>query len=409
MVILQCSHGVNLAQPRDTRRERHPRLWTACHDRTVGTRLVLQAPGSGEGSTLAVLLSHLRAASGGGGIFAWTNRAGIASLFDNPVFESFVAKAPFDLVVGTDSITDPPALLALQRHAAEKPLLSVKAFVHDTSAIFHPKICWFDADDGLHLIVGSSNLTRGGLQANWEAFTESILVDDEADAVRSEIAHWMESSAGSLLPLDDARVLEAVEANQGDERSIRQRRLPSAPRATAPAAPRPQSAKGDRVLIAEIPKNRKFTNSDSPHFGEPMFSQANFSREIFESFFGIRRGVAEVLLYHVNDDGDLGELESREGKYKPVSRNYYFELGAARGVPHSGSKPPIGVFLGLESGAYLYVYRLPGQDGYEELDNFLTATWTPRRNQGRRVVATRAELHAAWPGCPLLEAAEPGF
>ncbi|WP_150118057.1 phospholipase D family protein [Cellulomonas sp. B6] len=370
------------------------------------TRLVLQAPGSLDGSTLGNLLLRLEGSHEGGGVFAWANRAGITAALGSPVFTKFIANGTFDLTVGTDSITDPSALDTLIQLESEHPRLHISAFVHDQPGLFHPKFFWFEEAGGLRLLVGSGNLTRGGLQANWEAFTDSLLTGADADAARQQIRRWKATYRDNLLSIADDKVRAAVEANGADERSIRQRQAPGGAQ-PSPAASTPNPATGTAVLIAEIPKNRKFTNATSPHFGKSMFSQANFSKEIFENFFGARSGPAEILLYAVRSDASLGDLESRIGKFKSVSMNYYFELGAARGLPHPDIAPPIGAFLRLDSGVFLYLFRLPGDVGYRELDAILAAQWVPRGNQVRRVLIARNQLEAYWPTSPLLAAAEP--
>ncbi|WP_188111272.1 phospholipase D family protein [Nocardioides antri] len=357
--------------------------------------LHFQEPGGDETSLLTALLGAAAEASSGGAIFAWSNVHGARALLDNPGFEPFLKNSPFELLVGTDTITDPKAIATLEEQQTDWPLLTVKAFVHGQASLFHPKMAWFRAGEELRLIVGSANLTRGGLQANWEVFTTLVVVGTAADELETQISTWIEQHKEYILDLSDPRVAEAVAGNVGYEGALKK---------AAPTKPDPDESKaasGTDCLVAEIPKNRK------DRLGNSLFSQANFSQAIFESFFQMGGGENEVLLYHVAEDGSLGELESRQGKFKPASRNYYFELGAAAGVPHSGTRPPVGVFLHLQSGAYLYLYRLPGESGYAQLDELLNSLWTPRGNQGRRVEVTRDQLAAAWPECPLLSAPEP--
>ncbi|WP_344002134.1 hypothetical protein, partial [Nocardioides lentus] len=151
----------------------------------------------------------------------------------------------------------------------------------------------------------------------------------------------------------------------------------------------------------------KFTNPDSTHYGASMFSQANFTKELFETYFGVENGKTELMLTPVEPDGTLGELETRLGRFKPRSTNYYFELAAATGLPHPGEQAPIAVFLELDSGAYLYLFRLPGQVGFDELDALLASYPAPGGNRLRRETLDLATLQDAWPGCPLLSAPEP--
>ncbi len=365
----------------------------------MSVELHFQGPGALTDTLLSQLVLASAGATGGGGIFAWSNAHGAHALLSNPTFLQFATMSPFSIVVGTDTITDPRAIAALHERSEALPLLTVHAFVHSEAPLFHPKMAWFQNAAGLRLLVGSGNFTRGGLQANWEIFTSSQLTGEAASKVQQQINEWRAAHAAFLLPLDDPRVSEQVEGNAGNERSLRKKQPQEHedvdPEVTGPAA-------GLVCLVAEVPKNRKLPT------GESAFSQANFSKEIFEQFFEVRGGSTDILLYHVNDSGSLDTVESRVGKYKPRSRNYYFEMEAAAGLPHSGAQPPIAVFLKLDSGAFLYLFRLPDQTGYDELSYLLTATWVPKGNQGRRVVSDRQQLAAFWPECPILIAKEPG-
>lgn len=365
----------------------------------MSIELHLQGPGASSDTLLSQLILASQTASAGGGIFAWSNAHGAHALLSNPTFLQFATKAPFSLVIGTDTITDPRAIEALQERAQTLPLLKVQAFVHSEAPLFHPKMAWFQTESGLRLLVGSGNFTRGGLQANWEIFTSSLLTGNDASKVREQITEWLANHATFLLPLDDPRVAAQVEGNVGNERSLRKKQAAQSddgdPEVTSLAA-------GMMCLVAEVPKNRKLDT------GESAFSQANFPKAVFEDFFEVRGAADDILLYHVNDTGALDGVESTNGKYKPASKNYYFEMVAAAGLPHSGAQPPIAVFLKLDSGAFLYLFRLPGQTGYDQLSDLLAGSWVPKGNQLRRSITDRGTVAAFWPTCPILTAKEPG-
>jgi HKD family nuclease len=75
------------------------------------------------------------------------------------------------VLVGTDMATDPDAveaLLALQERHADR--MTVRRFASGPSQIFHPKVWTFSPRSVPGVaIVGSSNLTAGGLKCNLEA------------------------------------------------------------------------------------------------------------------------------------------------------------------------------------------------------------------------------------------------
>lgn len=70
---------------------------------------------------------------------------------------------------------------------------------------FHPKIFHFEFEDEAHLIVGSNNLTDGGLFSNFEAFSESTfdLPDDngEYQSALTDLKAFLEPSSPAALKL----------------------------------------------------------------------------------------------------------------------------------------------------------------------------------------------------------------
>ena len=360
------------------------------------TKFHFQAPGAVAGGLLQTLTDASTSSSSGGGVFAWATASGVRALFENPDFAAFLARASFELVIGTDSITDTKALNALQKAQALYPKLSVKMAVNDTRPLFHPKLAWFISEQKLTLIVGSGNLTRGGLLGNWEAFSVSEMpIEDLADILLS-LEDWTETIDPGLLETDDPRVADRVSQNSGDERTVKR----------ASAAPAKVSSKPtdfDGWLIAELNKSRKDSS------GRSMFSQASFDGETFASFFNFSGGEVDVVLYPVAGDGSIGELESRKGRYKAASVNYYFELGSVQGQPYPSSGRPTAVFGRLSSGGYVYRVFLPGDPGHSELEAWLKINARAASSvRMRRKIVSTDEVHAAWPANPVLTAETPG-
>lgn len=100
---------------------------------------------------------------------AWVNQEGAALLQD--------VTAPMgtvDAVVGINNagttVEGLLGMLSLTR--------SLRVLYQHPFATFHPKAYCFDAEDGGTLIVGSSNLTGGGLDSNFEASLAVELTDD---------------------------------------------------------------------------------------------------------------------------------------------------------------------------------------------------------------------------------------
>lgn len=351
--------------------------------------LKFQVAGSDGGYLLEHLLLESIGASRGGGIFAWANVNGVKTLLEDEVFDEFLDRGLFRLIIGTDSITDVATVDRLTALSLKRRYLEVRAFLSPTGSLFHPKMAWFEHDDHLSLIVGSGNLTMGGLRSNWEAFVLLKLVGKERMEALAEIDRFLMSHDEHLLSVTDPRVREQASKNIGNERSLRSAPIAASKEAIAQAV--------DDVLIAEIPRS------------DNRWKQANFDRHNYEDFFGARAGSQRrILLHHVDHQGVLGDVESRPG-VKVASHNFRFELGAASGIPYPTSGRPIGVFLRLATGEFVYSLLLPDNPGYHAIDAVLASRWTGRADQMRRVRLTGDELHSAWPDAPLWRATLPAL
>jgi len=351
------------------------------------TELRLRNPGGQAGGLLEALLEASQGATSGGAIFAWTNRSGVRTLFQDPTFKQFLAASPFELVVGLDSITDGPAIEALKTLVQDEKNLTVRALLHTDNAMFHPKLAWFMCGLDMILLVGSGNLTMGGLRNNWEAFTVSRHTGTTASSIKQQLADWLNEHAHLLLPIDDPRVLARAQQNTGNERSLK--KAAKTPPATAASDP------DDAVLVAEIPRagNR--------------WSQANFDLENYEGFFGAKVGTQRrILLYAVHSGGQLGSVESRPS-VEVRSQNYRFELDQARGLAYPSAGRPVGVFLRLGTGDFLYELLMPGTPDHAAVGLFLSAHWSGPPTRMRRYRTNVATLRAAWPSGAIWQANAP--
>lgn len=351
--------------------------------------LKFQVAGSDGGYLLEHLLLESIGAARGGGIFAWANVNGVKSLLEDSVFEEFLSASSYRLLVGTDSITDIPAVEKLIDISGRRPGLSVHAFVSSTGSLFHPKMAWFEHRDHLSLIVGSGNLTMGGLRSNWEAFVVLKLTGAERQEALTQIDRFLAGHIPNLLPITDPRVREQAAKNTGNERTLR---LKSAATSTPD-----HLLPVEEILVAEIPR------------AGSRWAQANFDQESYEGFFGAQVGSQRrITLHHVDARGDLGEVESRPS-VEVVSKNYRFELAAARGIAYPDAGPPIGVFLRLSTGEFIYSLLLPGGASYQKVDALLSARWTGRADRMRRVRLSADELRTAWPDSPLWDTSLPAL
>lgn len=293
--------------------------------------LHFQRPEPLSGNLLEHLLYESIGAHRGGGVFAWATRYGADALVANEIFSEFVGISEFRLTVGTDTVTDTGAVMRLCDLQAKHPYLQVSAFLNPGTALFHPKLSWFEHTSHLSLIVGSGNLTMGGLLGNWEAFTVSHLTGSEAKSALDSIKTFLDDRSADMAPITAASVLERVAGNTGNERSSLKPAVPTANVLTST----------NEVLVAEIPKS------------STRWSQANFDVENYERFFGAKVGSPQrrIVLRHVDADGLIGDVENRPS-VEVQSDNYRFELAAAKGRDYPQTGRPIGVFLRQKSGYF---------------------------------------------------------
>jgi hypothetical protein len=360
-------------------------------DQTSDIEFEFQDPLSGGRTFLDAIAEAARDASGGGGIFAFASVRGIAMLLDDPVVRPLTEDGKLDLFVGVDAITNPGALQSLVKREKKRSGLTARVVANDLPALFHPKICWFAHEDRLDLLVGSGNLTPGGLTSNVEAFTALHLEGASALSAEAKIAAWIERWQPFFLSADDPRSIERAEKNSGAERSLR-KSMPAEPELPEEAAaPLAESS----VLVAEISKNA------------PKRSQLDVGIEQFSGFFGGEIGKEKrILVQHVRANGGLDQLEQPRALFPTKSHNYRFEVSAGKGIEYPAEGRPIGLFARMSDAIFRYCLLWPGDPGHAEADAFLTERAGAFVRKMRRETATPAELLLAWPESPLFAAAE---
>lgn len=348
--------------------------------------LHFQTAGVSAGSLLEHILLESMGALRGGGIFAWANSGGASSLIADPTFQEFLKDGTFRLVVGLDSITDVAAIKKLEQLETKIPNFNVELFLNSARGMFHPKMVWFEFADHVTLIVGSGNLTMGGMLANLEAF---VVTKESGARGRQDlkmINDWLRAHDHELVPVDDQRALDRAALNSGNERSIR---FP-APKVLEVVT----DADAELALVAEFP-----ASGVRP-------SQVNFDLSTYTNFFGASAGTQRrIILHSVSPAGRLGALESRPS-VEVASKNYRFELAAAKGTyPETGR--PIGVFLRLQTGEFLYVVLMPGDTDHPTMEAFLAERWSGRADRMRRITTDAEDLRSYWPAAPIWKASLP--
>lgn len=359
--------------------------------------LVLQLP---EGHGLADVIQDVSAgAVGGGGVFAFATKRGIERFLAIPNIRRMLESGRrFDLVVGTDAITNAEALICIEEHVRSFPALHAWAFIHDSPTTFHPKYCWFAHQDGLCLVVGSGNLTSSGIgrdpgspqrMGNWEALSVRSLQGEQAEGVHAVITRWLADNraAGHLLHLSHPRVLERAVANSRVKYVSPHKRERREVRAPEPAdAPLQIADAQTEVMIREIPQNRS---------GQADVSQRGLA------FFGFAGAQKKVLIQHVSLDNEL-DVPVERLIFVNASQNYRIEISEVAALPYVIA-PDDGrmvlVAIKLDDSAYRYTIVPVDSPHYAALNAILGPIPEGRRFM-RTTFLNAADLKARWPGAP---------
>lgn len=343
-------------------------------------------------STHEALISSCSASNQGYGAYAFASKSGVDVLFNDKEFDALLDRGTYSMVVGIDQITNEKCLERLGEIQDTKANFNVQAFYHNNNgSLFHPKVSFFRSEKGQGtLIVGSGNLTLGGLRRNREAFGVIELSDEEFTRMEAYWQAWLNESKNNLKEIDDDEVIARARENvhiRMPNKKDRNIELEHEAKEEEPQEIEISIAEGwsytedSKVLLAEIPRS-----------GD-RWKQANFDIETFRTFFGATPGdnSQRVLLRSLNEDTTLSSIEVRPS-VSVKSQNYRFELDAASGILYPVTGKPIGIFIQLTTRMFLYHLFMPNHALYEEITACMAEKWTGRADRMKRVVATAAEF-----------------
>ncbi len=320
------------------------------------------------------LLDEFKNAIYGTGVYAFASQDGVDLIFNDQEFVNFIASHKFDLIVGTDAITNSSAVNKLIDLSSQYHNFKVYAYLNKKNgSLFHPKVSWFKKLGGGVVIIGSGNLTVEGLRKNKEMFGIINLSPSEIHELENKWKNWLLDNRNNVREITDSEVIERVKKNNNRKEWNVPESIPEGtegefvdqkPEKTTGGAElrdewTPQD--NDEVLVIEIPK------------ASTRWNQANFDIESFEKFFGGIPGsssAVRILLRSIKDDRTLGDLETRPG-VSVASQNYRIELAAAsrRNYPVGGR--PIGIFIKIATRMFIYRLTLPGDVDYDEISVYL--------------------------------------
>ena len=328
------------------------------------------------------------------GVYAFASRDGVDHLIEDPIVHDYMrAGGEIDLLVGIDAVTNRPTLERLHELEQRNRKFRPKVFWNESTGLFHPKISDFTYEDGRRtLIVGSGNLTPGGMMNNFEGYT-IVSVDGTEELDVTALDEFLVRHADNIKSIDD-KALERAARNL--VRTIRNARktgvvaVSRGPRRGA-AATRPSPVPGfDRILIARVPA------------AGGRWAQVHFNVDVLRDYFQISdRHTQRVYLTQVAANGDREEVEVRPCVFSETNKNHKIEVRAAKGKEYPDEAPPILVFRERQLRTFDYMLLMPDEIGYGSLMELTDKL--PSLGKGlRRVISDMNTLEDAWPYCPLL-------
>ncbi|WP_194190678.1 phospholipase D-like domain-containing protein [Clostridium chrysemydis] len=367
----------------------------------------------------------------GVGVFAFVTNGGVNLFLGDPIFEDLIIKnkGRFKLIVGIDEITNTKTLNKLDEMILKYgSSLEVSVFMHNRGGTtFHPKFTWFRKETGGVSIVGSNNLTEKGLRRNIEAFTYEELDEEQVDYIENYFNSWLEHNKQYLFDIYDEKVIE--KAKENESRFIRSEKANATTNDTNEneeeldgygefeensnneiikenkeeiitvinAIPEVDTIDDDDFEAWDFSENNEVLVAQIPKSGS-RWSQANFDKNTFQTFFGAhagQNGVHRIVLRSVNLDGKLGAMETRPS-VSVASQNYRFELDAALGLSYPLLHRPIAVFIKVAVRTYLYVLAMPSTPFYNEIDNYI------ENMKGKNMVRYITNVNDIKSKCPSL-------
>lgn len=343
-------------------------------------------------------------ASKGSGAYAFVSKSGADLLFGDIEFEKLLSRGEYHLVVGIDQITNSSAISKLSEYEDKYPSLTINAYLHDTNnSLFHPKISYFSNQNsqGGNLLIGSGNLTAGGLRKNREAFALVALSAQELINIEAYWQDWLNQSNSCLKQLSDPAVLAKALANTKRAKAWREISIPEISSIdtdevldedeTTEESHEWNYQENSLVLFAEIPRSGN------------RWNQANFDVNTFETFFGATAGdnSQRILLRNIESERILNDIEVRPS-VSVRSQNYRFELEAAAGLPYPTTGRPIGIFIRLSTRMFIYKLFMPDiDDKYDEISDWMNSNWSGRPDRMKRIVVEASKVSDLFNGTAI--------
>ncbi len=366
--------------------------------------LYIQDPYFSQSYTLhEALIKSCASSIVGCGAYAFASKSGVDILFKDKEFDALLERGKYSIIVGIDSITNLACLEALNKIKEVRPNLDIKAFFHtNPNTLFHPKISYFKNEQGGgSLIVGSGNLTIGGLRRNREIFGLIDMNKEEIGRIEADWLSWLHESKNNLKEIDDELVINKAKENEYIRKLqtslIVRKKVDKPPKESTEDNIITEVTTIDEEVVAieegwQYYADNEVLLAEIPQSGD-RWKQANFDKDTFSNFFGATPGNnnQRILLRYLNEDGSLAPTEIRQS-VSVKSQNYRFELDAASGLDYPTEGKPIGLFIRLTTRMFLYNLFMPNHSLYFEIKNWMDNHWQGRSDRMKRIVSTAHEI-----------------
>jgi hypothetical protein len=309
---------------------------------------------------------------------------------DDPDVRSFLHRGNTELIVGIDAITDHIALEKLRVMENEYKNFNVRVFHKQMQGIFHPKIAHFIRGDGTQvIIVGSGNLTPGGLKNNIEAY--SVFISEPHEEIDfGDIEQFLKIHSDSLKEIDD-EIIELAKQNRVIRRTRRiiEEVEPEGPFEDEEEIETIPIEENSRILVAQVPK------------AGARWHQIHFNLDVNDQFFKVLPNSSErAYLFEKTSPTQIGSEEVRPVVFSSRNKNIKIEFAAKRHEPYPSEGRPILIVREIGTRIFHYMLLMPREEGHREMIEFLKTN--PSIGRGlRRSLTRHNDLLAVWEKCPL--------
>lgn len=202
------------------------------------------------------------------------------------------------------------------------PCGDVWVFHNETNSTFHPKVYLFKGEGRAALVVGSGNLTEGGLFTNYEASLsvslDLTLEEDRAllEQVEAALDRWSDPSHDIARPLSEELIEQLVEngyvLTEEQAREIQE----SAGRTRKPGESKERTPLFNRAPIQPAPRVPKGAEARTDGTSQPAAGQqpSGFTPATVQEEGGAHRGFLMLLQ---NTDVGVGQTTAGTSKRSP--------------------------------------------------------------------------------------------